>query len=1018
MRELAAATILLVGAVSLSSAAEPRGRRILDLTSYWRSYYVLRPARTSEKLWKTTKLPTAGRSGKRWAAWDKAGRDWNKLAEHYKYLGFQFCGHMGSSALVRILSTPAPPAGWEQAGFNDSSWPRMRYPLLMNAVGEDGMGTWNAFKFGLAQACFRARFSVPDPARVGKLTLALTYRGGARVWVNGQEIGRGHLPAGKITPETGAEPYPENAYTLPPGAGYTKGSRCITELKGAHQANYAKWGYDGGGRGYYRVPMTPEEWKTVKKRRNRVLGPITIPAKLLRKGVNTIAVQVVRADLNPIIFMSGNTKAARLGANTHYGWNAFEQGASWFHCCLVDFQLRAGPAGAVLPEARPEGVQLWADDPNRRVFAAEFGDPGKAARVLRMVGARGGTYSAQLVVGTSRELRGLEAEAGDLTGPGGARIPAGALRVRYARPRTARDIALMGSERGNTGRKNPLDNENVWLALWRYGQRNVEGQLPYKRRLPYRHPNRAKNRAALEAAMKKVFFFDELASEPPAGVPADSCQPVWLTVKIPAKTPAGLYTGAVKIRAAGMKEENIPVRVYVSDWKLPDPTRKGQDFSTMVLAEQSPWGVAKAHKVKPWSDEHFRCMEGSLKLMQELGNDYLIVPVLLWSEFGNRDDSFVVWVKGRDGKLRCDFSRFDRYMDLVQKYMPRPRVVCFGVAHAYANYMWVEPKVLVRDEATGKTSEVIVPLGHRGEGREGRRGARVKDPTPEMIAEARAFWKPFVEGVLSRMKKRGLEKSVFWGYAWDHGVMAYRYQGVFDQLAPEVEWARGLHGHGGVTGKQGLRGPFGCVGTIVCLPQPVRKEKSGPNAGKYVIHSHKGWKTELFSFALPRVQNAVLCVEGRSVPFMWRIFPELSLAQGARGICRIGLDFWDWTWADGWRGGGQVGLGVKVTVWSGKKGTNSSARFEMLREGMQEAECRVFLEKRLERRPDAAVQKLLDDRIQATLHIPRSFYFPRMSEQFPGWQGRSWDLYAACARAAGGRAPSAAEREKFFGPEP
>ncbi|MBM4030607.1 MAG: hypothetical protein FJ291_02340 [Planctomycetes bacterium] len=1015
--------VLVVVVVLDSLAAE--GERILDLNSYWRSYYVLRPARTSPRLWKTADLPIEARGGERWAAWEKAGRDLAALRPEHRNLWFQFCGHMDTTPLVILLDSPPAPPGWQEPDFNDAAWPRTRYPLLMKAVGVDQEENWNAYQHGFAQACFRGRLVVPDPAKVGSLTLRIAYRGGICVWLNGKEIGRGHLPPSPIGPDTAAEDYPDDAYTLPPGAGYTKGKRCVEDIGGDYV------GETGGGHsGYWRIPLTREEWDAILRRRNRVLGPIAITPALLRKGVNVLAIQAVRSDLNPLIFMG----TARLGANTHYGWSALGGGASWSHGSLVDLDLRSSPPGAVQPEQRPAGLQVWADDPNRRLFNLEFGDPGKADRVLRMVGARQGTYSAQLVIGTDKDLSSLAAEATDLSGPGGARIPKSAIRVLYAVGRSSRDLALLGSERNpREAREHPLRCPDTWMALWRFGRADRR----FKRFVPYRDaegkiiPDRVReeNKKALEAAMERIRFFDELSPAAPGIVPANSCLPIFVSVKVPPDAAPGLYTGKVKIRAkarttneavraeARTASEEAELRVQVVDWTLPDPAA-GQDFTTMVAMEQSPWGVAKAHKGPPWSDEHFRRIEHSLQRMAELGNDWLMVPVLLNSEFGNREDSFVIWVKGRDGRLSCDFSRLDRYLDIALRHGPRPSVVCLCVAHPPENNLWVVPKVLLRDEATGKTEPFTVPMGEANP-------FRTKEIafTAEQRAAARDFWRPFVEGVLARLNARGLEKALFWGYVWDYTLTVARYKDIFEELAPGVKWARGSHGHGGVTGKQGLAEPFGCVGTIITLPQPVKEIRDNSRVNRrptqYLIQSHKGWKTEALSFSLPRVQNAVLCVEGSSVPFLWRLYPELAIVAGARGICRVGADYWEGTCHDGWLGGCQVGLGIVASLWPGQAEAHTSARFEMLREGLQEAEARIIIEKALEGPlaggPAAErLQKLLDARILATLGVPRSFYVLRMAEQFAGWQERSWDLYSAASEATGSKPPSEADRARFF----
>ncbi|MHC4915457.1 MAG: glycoside hydrolase domain-containing protein [Planctomycetota bacterium] len=986
-----ASTILIaIGAWALCGAAgaaaeRPSGEKILDQYSYWRSHYTLRPARYSLGLWK------------------KEGRDPASLKSDMRFLRYPFNGHWARSAITSLAVTPPPPAGWEKAGFNDSTWSRMRNPMLMGCGGGPSV-------FAVGSSCHRARFFVKDAARSGKLVLTVKYRGGIVVWLNGTEIGRGHLPPGPVNPDVGATEYTEAEYVIParedlpaeidPKGKFKGKPRCIIEISEDFQQTKVMM-----RRSYqFAAPITPEENADLMRRRNRKLGPIELPAKLLRKGVNVLAVRSVRSDLHPCIRFGKK----RLGPAAHYGWTGMYGGHMWLHGGVQSLRLDAVGGGAD-PERRPRGVQLWAESVHRRVFSPEFGDPGKPGRVLRMVGGRGGTYSAQLVLGTDRQLGGPSAVVSDLAGPGGAKIPASAVEVRFAAGRPLRALGSLGVERSPRGGiRWPLSCSSAWRALERHCPRDNEGRLGIK--LPDSPPgtyNRIKLDAGVEKAMDEIRFFDELAPRSPASIPANSCQPVWVTVKVPADAAPGLYAGKLTVKGSGFGPEEVPVRLAVMDVEVPDPA-KGRDFTSVVAMEQSPWGVARAYKCAPWSDEHFAHIEKSLRRMAELGNDYYILPVLLGSEFGNREDSFVTWVRRRDGKLDCDFSRVDRYLDLVQKVNPKPLAVCFGVAHPPENNLWVVPRVLLRDEAAGKTEPFTVPMGKANPF---KRGAKVEF-TEEDRAAAREFWRPFVAGVLQRMKKRGIEKSLLWGYVWDYTLSLERYQSAFEELAPGVKWARGSHGHGGVKGKQGFSGPFGLLGTIVCLPQPVKR------VGRdYAIESHRGWKGTDLHLALPRTQNAVLCVEGHSAPYYWRLFPELAFCGGARGICRVGADYWGGTCQDGWRGGGQVGIGVVCTFWPGEKRANSSARFEMLREGLQEAEMRVVLEKALEGSPAGgkAWRAMLDERITATLHLMRSYYNLEPAEQDFGWQERSWDLYAAAAAAGRGRPLSAADRKKFFG---
>ncbi len=46
----------------------------------------------------------------------------------------------------------------------------------------------------------------------GTLSLDLVFKGGAVVYLNGEEIARGYMPDGPVDTTTAARPYPQNAY--------------------------------------------------------------------------------------------------------------------------------------------------------------------------------------------------------------------------------------------------------------------------------------------------------------------------------------------------------------------------------------------------------------------------------------------------------------------------------------------------------------------------------------------------------------------------------------------------------------------------------------------------------------------------------------------------------------------------------------------------------------------------------------------------------------------------------------
>lgn len=96
-----------------------------------------------------------------------------------------------------------PPAAWFQSGFDDGAWLAGRAPL---GFGEPDLTTvvrWGPNPSTKAPTTyFRHSFDVEAPERWRKLLLFLRVDDGARIFLNGQDVARIHLPAGPIAHTT------------------------------------------------------------------------------------------------------------------------------------------------------------------------------------------------------------------------------------------------------------------------------------------------------------------------------------------------------------------------------------------------------------------------------------------------------------------------------------------------------------------------------------------------------------------------------------------------------------------------------------------------------------------------------------------------------------------------------------------------------------------------------------------------------------------------------------------------
>ena len=465
------------------------------------------------------------------------------------------------------------------------------------------------------------------------------------------------------------------------------------------------------------------------------------------------------------------------------------------------------------------------------------------------------------------------------------------------------------------------------------------------------------------------FIFDQITSRA-QGVSAGTSRPIWVSLRIPAGAPPGQYSGTIQVQADDQASQTVPVEVEVIGWQLPDP----RDFQTYVGCEENPYGVARQYGVALWAEEHFRLLAASFEQLGRAGNRWLNVPVLRGTEFGNKDDSMIRWTRGKNGNIRYDFAILDKYLDLAIKLQGPPRMINFVVMAGMETQNFpVTPEVMVLDEATGTASPM--PAGGK------------KMP----LAEKQKIWKPFATELYQHMKAKGLEKAMHWGYPLDsesdHDLVV-----LLGEHLPAVKWTGGPH----QIGSWGYQEPkyYDVFGT-------VRYFDNWPG-----FRMGMGFNAPQVHLAIPRIDSSVMSLTSVSHPFAYRTLVNHSLALGRCGFTRVGADEWAGVHYDGMRiPTWIVGMPVLFTLWPGEKGAESSARFEALIEGIQEAEARIYLEKALDSgrlATDLAqrVREVLDRHFQETGFFQNKLCIYELEQYHHGWQDRSRALYQAAAEVA------------------
>jgi len=764
-------------------------------------------------------------------------------------------------------STAPAPADWTKPEFDDSTWLR-------------GGALAFARTPYAARLYRRARFEVTDPAKVQDLRLSLGYYGGVIVYVNGQELARGNVA--KDGPVELAEPYPTDVFVGPGGKVLGGGGAAGEPVKG----------------------------------RQRDLTDVPIPRKLLRKGVNVLAVEVVPAPYPAVLEEKATDKNKKEIKARGTAFNL-----TWSTCQVRLVKLIAVGTEGVLPNAgRPKGWQAWNSDFLAADFDSDHGDRCEPVRPVAIKGVRNGWFSGKLAVGSTGLIEGLRVTVTDLK-QGDSTIPASAVRIRYG-------------------------------ASWPGGPGDGSYTTPYW-----------------------SYQTDALLESPPeANAPGrfGVTVPIWLTLRVPTDAKTGTYVGQLTVSAKGEQTIEVPVTLEVADWTLPDQ----DDWRTWIELIQSPDTLALEYNVPLWSDRHWELIAQSMRYIGEMGARTVYVPLICHTNFGN-DESMVRWIRKDANQYEWDFSIMDKYLDLAQKHMGKLKIVCFGAWEVYLNapkeaatvteadkkdpYMYSHkaavatrwelrekgPAVTVLDRATRKTEMIRLP--------------RYEDPS------AKAIWKPLFDELHKRMAKRGLEGSMMLGMLSDIWPTKQEVD-VLAEVSGNLPWVNHTHG-GSHSGQKVYNSPIGYVAFVWNNVLP--KE---PDKGRTY-----GWKrpdltTEYLRFNALNIQSLSGILHAA----------ELNITGQQRGLGRVGADFWP---AIKDKKGARRGYAVDrypQSFWHslnlsshmlvpGPRGPVALARYEVLREGLQECEARIAIERVLtddalkaKLPPDLArrAQEVLDQRLR------------------------------------------------------
>jgi hypothetical protein len=366
----------------------------------------------------------------------------------------------------------------------------------------------------------------------------------------------------------------------------------------------------------------------------------------------------------------------------------------------------------------------------------------------------------------------------------------------------------------------------------------------------------------------------------------------------------------------------------------------------------------------------------------------------------------------------------DRYLDLVEKHQGKPQMVALIVWDVFleggrytgrekyipsdvrtdrAEHAGKGPEVTLVERASGKTSLLALP--------------KQSDPA------SAALWKPLLDAVMARLERRGWADVATFGFSTDTTptkpvVTLYR------ELQPGVPWMNQAHS---------------ARKTIHGMPVAYNAHVWGARfAVDPSVARHHGWRQDRLIVFFPRSSFDPYPMVTH------RLTAETNIAGEQRGFGRLGGDTWHaLTDARGnrvgritegrfprssWRALNIVSAYLAPSTEAGApgRGVLATARLEMMREGVQACEARIFIERALlqGKITDAAAKRAQDVLDQRTVDLLRALNAFTFHPHFTGnaadrhmywhnpailgshwfigsnWQARSTALYETAAEVA------------------
>ena len=176
------------------------------------------------------------------------------------------------------------------------------------------------------------------------------------------------------------------------------------------------------------------------------------------------------------------------------------------------------------------------------------------------------------------------------------------------------------------------------------------------------------------------------------------CQPVWVTVDVPADAAPGLYKGELIIKGKNFQKRKLPISLEVAGRQLPP----AKEWKFHLDLWQNPYSVARVEGVELWSEAHFEAMRPVMQMLADAGQKVITATILDRPWNGQTEDPFgsmVTKTLKKNGSWEYGYDVFDKWVEFMMSLGIDKQINCYSMIPWKLEFDYF-------DEATGEFATI------------------------------------------------------------------------------------------------------------------------------------------------------------------------------------------------------------------------------------------------------------------------------------------------------------------------